>query len=98
MANLARLLTDAAAAHAGRPAVRLDDTTLTYAELGEEVAAAAVVAKEGQSIDVDELRTFVKEQVGGYKYPRHIWVVDELPKGPTGKILKREIAVPETSR
>jgi len=61
--------------------------------LGEEVAAA-VVAKEGQSIDVDELRAFVKDQVAGYKYPRHIWVLDELPKGPTGKILKREISMP----
>jgi long-chain acyl-CoA synthetase len=65
--------------------------------LGEEVAAA-VVAKEGQTIDVDELRGFVKEQVAGYKYPRVIWLVDELPKGPTGKILKREITVPEGAR
>ena len=66
------------------------------AALGEEVAAA-VVAKDGQTIDVDELRAFVKEQVAGYKYPRRIWVVDELPKGPTGKILKREIQVPDSA-
>ena len=32
--------------------------------------------------------------VAAYKYPRHIWFVDELPKGPTGKILKREIEAP----
>ncbi len=32
-------------------------------------------------------------QVAAYKYPRQIWLVDELPKGPTGKILKREIEV-----
>ena len=43
----------------------------------------------------DELRDYVKEQVAAYKYPRRIWFVDELPKGPTGKILKREIEVPE---
>jgi long-chain acyl-CoA synthetase len=36
----------------------------------------------------------VKDQVAAYKYPRQIWFVDELPKGPTGKILKREIEVP----
>ncbi len=66
--------------------------------LGEEVAAAAVVARPGQTIDVDELRTFVKDQVAGYKYPRHIWLVDELPKGPTGKILKREITAPSDAR
>ncbi len=33
-------------------------------------------------------------QVAAYKYPRHIWIVDDLPKGPTGKILKREIKLP----
>ncbi len=67
------------------------------AALGEEVAAA-VVAKDGQTIDVAELKAFVKDQVAGYKYPRVIWVVDELPKGPTGKILKRELSVPDDVR
>jgi long-chain acyl-CoA synthetase len=62
-------------------------------ELGEEVAAA-VALKEGRQVDVDELQAYVKEQVAAYKYPRTIWVVDELPKGPTGKILKREIQPP----
>jgi len=37
----------------------------------------------------------VKEQVAAYKYPRRIWFADELPKGPTGKILKREIEPPD---
>jgi long-chain acyl-CoA synthetase len=32
--------------------------------------------------------------VAAYKYPRHVWFVPALPKGPTGKILKREIEVP----
>jgi long-chain acyl-CoA synthetase len=62
--------------------------------LGEEVAAV-VVLKQGESLDAQELKAFVKEQVAAYKYPRKIWFADELPKGPTGKILKREIAVPE---
>jgi len=64
--------------------------------LGEEVAAA-VVAKDGETIDPDEIRAFAKEQVASYKYPRVVWVVDELPKGPTGKILKREIKPPGES-
>jgi len=63
------------------------------ADLGEEVGAA-IALSEGASADADELRDYVKEQVANYKYPRHIWFVDELPKGPTGKILKREISVP----
>ncbi len=64
-------------------------------EYGEEVAAA-VALKEGASTSPDELRSYVKEQVAGYKYPRKVWLVDELPKGPTGKILKREIQPPAT--
>jgi long-chain acyl-CoA synthetase len=50
---------------------------------------------KGESLDAGELRTWIREQVAAYKYPRKIWFVDELPKGPTGKILKRDIAVPE---
>jgi long-chain acyl-CoA synthetase len=60
---------------------------------GEEVAAA-VALKEGASATPEELREFVKGNVAAYKYPRRIWLVDELPKGPTGKILKREIEPP----
>jgi long-chain acyl-CoA synthetase len=63
-------------------------------ELGEEVGAA-VVLKQGESLEAHELKSYLKEQVAAYKYPRRIWFVDELPKGPTGKILKREIEVPE---
>jgi long-chain acyl-CoA synthetase len=63
-------------------------------DLGEEVGAA-VVLKDGEELDAVTLQAFVKENVAAYKYPRHIWFVDELPKGPTGKILKREIVVPE---
>ena len=65
--------------------------------LGEEVAAA-VVAKEAGALDVEEVKAFVKDQVAGYKYPRVVWLVDELPKGPTGKILKRELQVPDDVR
>jgi long-chain acyl-CoA synthetase len=62
-------------------------------EYGEEVAAA-VALKDGATASPEDLRSYVKEQVAGYKYPRKVWLVDELPKGPTGKILKREIEPP----
>jgi long-chain acyl-CoA synthetase len=62
-------------------------------EYGEEIGAA-VALKDGSEASADELRAFAKEQVAAYKYPRQIWFVDELPKGPTGKILKREIEPP----
>jgi len=63
-------------------------------EYGEEVGAA-VALKEGATTSPDELREYVKGQVAAYKYPRLVWLVDDLPKGPTGKILKREIAPPD---
>ena len=35
---------------------------------------------------------------GAYKYPHHLWLVDQLPMGSTGKILKREIVAPAEVR
>jgi long-chain acyl-CoA synthetase len=63
---------------------------VSNAELGEEIAAA-VMLRPGIDANEDELRQFVKERLAAYKYPRHIRIVDALPKGPTGKILKRVI-------
>lgn len=76
------------------PAVReAAVVAMPHPDLGEEVGAA-VALKDGAEATPEELQGFVKEQVAAYKYPRLVWLVDELPKGPTGKILKREIEVP----
>jgi long-chain acyl-CoA synthetase len=64
-------------------------------DLGEEVGAA-VALKDGQKVDEEELQAFAKERLAAYKYPRSVWIVDELPKGPTGKILRREVTAPDT--
>jgi long-chain acyl-CoA synthetase len=61
--------------------------------MGEEVGAA-VALKDGADASAEEIRDYVKGQVAAYKYPRRVWFVDELPTGPTGKILKREIEPP----
>ena len=66
---------------------------LPHDESGEEIGAA-VSLKQGAHATPDQLREFVKQQVAAYKYPRKVWILDELPKGPTGKILKREIVRP----
>jgi long-chain acyl-CoA synthetase len=66
---------------------------LPHPSLGEEVGAA-VALKPGAVTTAEELRDYVKAQVAAYKYPRHVWIVDALPKGPTGKILKRDIVPP----
>jgi long-chain acyl-CoA synthetase len=60
------------------------------ARLGEEVVAV-VVPREGVPFDAAELRAFVRERVAAYTYPRLVVAVETLPKGPSGKILKREI-------
>ena len=65
---------------------------LPHDGLGEEVAAV-VALKPGAEVDERELRAYVKNRVAAYKYPRTIRFVEELPKGPSGKILKREIEV-----
>src|SRR5271155_5535706 len=64
------------------------------AALGEEVGAA-VALKPGASATPEELRLWVRDRVAAYKYPRRVWLVDALPKGPTGKILRREVKPPE---
>jgi long-chain acyl-CoA synthetase len=56
-------------------------------DLGEEVAAF-VSLKPAHSASTEELLDYCKEHLARYKYPRVVRIVAELPKGPTGKILK----------
>jgi long-chain acyl-CoA synthetase len=62
-------------------------------QLGEEIGAA-IVLRQGSEASAEDLKVHVKSQLAAYKYPRQVWFLDELPKGPTGKILKREIRAP----
>ena len=57
---------------------------------GEEIAAVIAV-RSGATLTTDTLREWAKERLSAYKVPRIVHVVDELPKGATGKILKRAI-------
>jgi long-chain acyl-CoA synthetase len=56
-----------------------------------EAAVVGVVLTAGSEATAEQLRDHVKALVAAYKYPRLIWFLGELPKGPTGKVLKREI-------
>ncbi|HKT44662.1 MAG TPA: AMP-binding protein [Gaiellaceae bacterium] len=56
--------------------------------LGQEVAAFVV-----GDVRPEELRDFARERLAAYKYPRHIEVLDELPRGPTGKLLREALAL-----
>jgi long-chain acyl-CoA synthetase len=57
---------------------------------GEEVAAV-ITPRPGAVVEADELRVWAKEQLSAYKVPHLIRCVDALPRGATGKIIKREI-------
>ncbi|WP_458318882.1 long-chain-fatty-acid--CoA ligase FadD2 [Mycolicibacterium brisbanense] len=52
---------------------------------------AFVVKAEGATIDEDAIKTYVKDHLARYKVPREVVFLDELPRNPTGKILKREL-------
>ena len=60
-------------------------------EVWGETPAALVVLKEGHSITEAELLAHCKTQLAGFKVPKLLEIVDSLPKGGTGKILKREL-------
>ncbi len=53
--------------------------------------AAFVVLRDGKKLTADEVRSHVKQNLARYKVPRDVEFVDELPRNPTGKVLKREL-------
>ena len=58
---------------------------MPHDKLGEDVAAAVVLAP-AETASEQELRNFVQERLARFKVPRKIIVVDEIPKGATGKL------------
>ncbi len=60
---------------------------------GEEVKVY-VSPREGQTLDPDEIQAYMQERMAKYKWPKEVEILAELPKGPTGKILKRELRNP----
>jgi long-chain acyl-CoA synthetase len=58
--------------------------------LGEEVVAF-VALKPGADAEPAEVIAFCRERLAAYKYPREITVLEALPKGPSGKVLKTEL-------
>jgi acyl-CoA synthetase (AMP-forming)/AMP-acid ligase II len=66
-------------------AIGVDD-----AEFGKRLAAY-VVPKPGESITEEQVREFVRENLARYKVPRDVNFLDELPRNPTGKVLKRRL-------
>jgi long-chain acyl-CoA synthetase len=61
-----------------------------HPSMGEEVVAI-VVLKPGADATEEDIIGYCKQRLAAYKYPRQVRFASELPKGPTGKILKREL-------
>ena len=59
-----------------------------------EAVKAVVVLKPGESVTPDELVGFARQRIAGYKLPKSVDFIDELPRNPSGKILKRELRKP----
>ena len=53
-----------------------------------------VVLKPDAQLSYDELQTYARERLVGFKIPRSMDVIDELPRNPSGKILKRVLRAP----
>ncbi len=62
-----------------------------HAKLGEDIAAA-VVLKEGSAIGEKEVRAYAAERLADFKVPRRVIVLEEIPKGATGKIQRIGLA------
>jgi fatty-acyl-CoA synthase len=56
-----------------------------------EAVTAAVVLRDGQRLAPEELIAYCRERLAGFKAPKHVVVLDALPKNASGKILKREL-------
>lgn len=59
-----------------------------------ESLLAFVVLKPGQALQLEQLIDFCRERIAGYKIPRQMQVVEELPRNPSGKILKKILRQP----
>jgi len=67
------------------------------ARSGEEIKAF-VVLESGSTLDSETIIAWAKTRLAAYKYPRLVEIVDQLPLGPTGKILKKELRKMEAER
>jgi len=56
-----------------------------------EIVAAVIVPKKGSSLTEKEIIAHCKEHLAGFKCPKKIVIAENLPKNPSGKILKREL-------
>ena len=59
-----------------------------------EAVKACVVAKPGSEVDAEDIITFTRERLAGFKVPKTVDVIPEMPRNASGKILRRELRAP----
>lgn len=74
-----------------QPAVAAAGVCGVQDDIRGEVVVAFVELEEGMVANPEELRTWCREHLAGYKCPREVHIVDQLPRNPTGKIMRREL-------
>jgi acyl-CoA synthetase (AMP-forming)/AMP-acid ligase II len=57
---------------------------------GEQVTAAVVLTR-GSTLTCDELVAYLRPRLAGYKLPRRLTVLEQLPRNAGGKVLKRDL-------
>ena len=62
----------------------------TTRQFGQRLKAF-VVLREGKQLTEDEVRSLVRDNLANYKIPREVVFLDQLPRNPTGKVLKRDL-------
>jgi long-chain acyl-CoA synthetase len=73
------------------PGVKDAATVGVHDELYGEEVKAFIVMRDGQTVTEQEITDFCRERLADYKCPKSIEFVEDIPKGPTGKLLKREL-------
>jgi acyl-CoA synthetase (AMP-forming)/AMP-acid ligase II len=59
-----------------------------------EAVKAMVVLKPGESATAEDIITFARQRIAGYKLPKSVDFIGELPRNPSGKVLKRVLRKP----
>ena len=73
------------------PSVRASGVVGRVDDVRGEVPVAFVEVEEGEGFDADSVKGWCRERLAGYKVPRELVVVDELPRSGTGKVMRRKL-------
>jgi long-chain acyl-CoA synthetase len=73
------------------PAVRESAVVGMPDDVHGEVVKAFVVPRDGAALDASQVIAHCRDNLSAYKVPKHVEIVASIPKGATGKILKKDL-------